>query len=142
MDVIQLTIEDAAAAVALWAACGLTRPWNDADADFRLALGGPSSTVLGVRAEPAREGRPELLGTVVVGGDGHRGWVYYLATHPDARGQGLGRQLMDAAEAWLRERGLPKIQFMVRRGNDGVIGFYEHLGYETQDVVVLGRRLD
>lgn len=78
----------------------------------------------------------------MVGGDGHRGWVYYLATHPDARGQGLGRQLMDAAEAWLRERGLPKIQFMVRRGNDGVIGFYEHLGYETQDVVVLGRRLD
>ena len=63
VDVTQLTIEDAAAAVALWEACGLTRPWNDADADFRLALDGPSSTVLGVRAEPAREGRPELLGT-------------------------------------------------------------------------------
>ena len=78
----------------------------------------------------------------MVGGDGHRGWVYYLAVDPQRRGRGIGRLLMDAAETWLRERELPKIQFMVRGTNTAVLAFYDHLGYEPQDVVVLGRRLD
>lgn len=134
--VVQLSLDDEAAVVALWELCGLTRPWNDPAADYALALRGASSTVLGIRGDSAT-----LIGTVLIGGDGHRGWVYYLAVHPDARGLGLGRALMDAAETWLRDRGLPKIQLMVRHGNE-VTGFYDRLGYEVQDVVVLGRRLD
>lgn len=139
MKAFELSPADASAAVALWEACGLTRPWNDPASDFARALGGPSSTVLGVRASG---GGISLLGTVMVGGDGHRGWVYYLAVSPESQGQGLGRALMGAAEDWLRERDLPKIQLMVRRGNDGVVAFYERLGYAIQDVLVLGRRLD
>ena len=53
----------------------------------------------------------------MTGFDGHRGWVYYLAVAPDRRGQGTGSALMAAAEGWLRERGLPKIQLMVRGDN-------------------------
>ena len=78
----------------------------------------------------------------MVGHDGHRGWVYYLAVADEAQGRGLGRELMVAAEAWLVDRGIPKIQFMVRTDNAAVIEFYDHLGYQRQDVVVLGRRLD
>ena len=139
MKAVELSPADASAVVGLWEACGLTRPWNDPVADFTRALGGSASTVLGVRASGADA---PLIGTVMVGGDGHRGWVYYLAVDPGLRGQGLGRVLMQAAEDWLREHDLPKIQFMVRRDNDGVIAFYERLGFELQDVVVLGRRLD
>jgi ribosomal protein S18 acetylase RimI-like enzyme len=66
----------------------------------------------------------------MVGSDGHRGWVYYLAVAPARRRAGLGRTMMDAAEAWLRARGAPKIQLMVREDNEAALGFYEALGLE------------
>jgi ribosomal protein S18 acetylase RimI-like enzyme len=125
------------AAVQLWQDSGLTRPWNDPGADLRRAATGTSSSVLA-----AVDDDQQLLGTAMVGHDGHRGWVYYLAVDNTARGSGLGRQLMDACEDWISARGIPKIQLMVRATNQAVIGFYEHLGYEQSDVVVLGRRLD
>ncbi|MES2987134.1 MAG: GNAT family acetyltransferase [Pseudomonadota bacterium] len=127
--------EDREAVVALWRDCGLTRPWNDPDADFALALANDASVVL-----VAREGGG-IAGSVMAGFDGHRGWVYYLAVSPSARRGGLGRALMTAAEAWLRTRGAPKIQLMVRGTNTDALGFYEALGLEQQDVVTLGRFL-
>lgn len=129
------TSDDREAVVALWRDCGLTRPWNDPDADFVLALASDASIVL-----VAREG-DMVAGSVMTGFDGHRGWVYYLAVSPGARRGGLGRALMAAAEAWLRERGAPKIQLMVRGSNADALGFYEALGLERQDVVTLGRFL-
>ena len=126
----------ATAAVDLWESCGLTRPWNDPAADLTRALAGPSSTVLAAIDDE------HLLGTVMVGHDGHRGWVYYLAVHAARRGTGLGRTLMTAAESWLEQQGMSKVQLMVRSNNRAVIGFYEELGYVDQGVVVLGRFLD
>ncbi len=128
--------DDRAAVLALWEACGLTRPWNDAAADFTRALQGTHSTIL----LDERDGR--VVATVMVGDDGHRGWVYYLGVAPDHRGDGLGRTLMEAAEAWLRDRDAPKIQLMVRDDNEPAIGFYRALGYEVQPVVTIGKRLD
>lgn len=127
---------EGAAVIALWRVCGLTRPWNDPDADLAMALKTVTSTVL-VAAEGER-----VTGSVMVGFDGHRGWVYYLAVDPQVRRTGLGRALMAAAETWLRERGAPKLQLMVREGNDEALGFYAALGLEPQPVIVLGRRLD
>lgn len=125
-----------AEAIDLWRECGLTRPWNDPAADLDRALAAPNATVLAAIEAGA------LIGTAMVGHDGHRGWVYYLATRPDRQGEGVGRALMLACERWLTERGAPKIQFMVRSDNSEVLAFYEHLGYQRQDVAVLGRRLD
>jgi ribosomal protein S18 acetylase RimI-like enzyme len=127
---------DIEAVVRLWERCDLTRPWNDPQADLAHARGSPASAVLVARAEG------ELIASVMVGYDGHRGWVYYLAVAPEARRRGMGRRMMQAAEAWLREREAPKIQLMVRATNAAVIGFYERLGLERQDVVTLGKRLD
>lgn len=124
-------------AVALWQASGLTRPWNDANADLTRALAGTTSTVLGAQDIDGR-----LLGTAMVGHDGHRGWVYYLAVQPESRRGGLGRQLMHASERWLQARGVPKINLMVRSTNADVVAFYKALGYEDGDVVVLGKFLD
>lgn len=125
--------DDAAAVVALWHACGLTRPWNDPGRDFALACGGGSSAVL-VAREVER-----IVGSVMTGFDGHRGWIYYLAVDRERRRGGIGRALVEAAEAWLRERGAPKVQLMVRDDNEGAIGFYESMGMERQKVVTLGR---
>lgn len=130
------TQADTKALVALWEACGLTRPWNDPRADIALALATPASDILVIR-----EGA-DVVASAMVGFDGHRGWVYYLAVAPTARGKGLGREIMHACEVWLRARGSPKIQFMVRQDNAPALGFYERLGYDVQGVVTLGRRLD
>ena len=87
---------DVATVIALWQACGLTRPWNDPAADIALARRGPNSTILIGRADDT------IVATVLVGHDGHRGWVYYVATDPELGAMGFGRAIMNAAEDWLR----------------------------------------
>ena len=129
-----LEISQRDAAVTLWEACGLIRPWNDAYADLDRAMSGRSSTVLGAFQDRT------LIATAMVGHDGHRGWVYYLAVDPAHRGRQLGRALMEAAEAWLAGRGAPKLNVMVRGDNAVTRGFYEALGYQRDDVVVYSRR--
>ena len=127
--------EEVDSVIALWERCGLTRPWNDARADLRLALTTAASNVLVGR----RDG--ELAATVMVGFDGHRGWVYYLAVDPAHRRSGLGRRMMAAAEAWLRARGAPKLNLMVREDNAAIAGFYARLEYEVQATTALGKWL-
>lgn len=129
------TPADAAAVTALWRACGLTRPWNDPAADFARAVAGAHSAILLTRIDTM------VAASVMVGEDGHRGWVYYLAVAPDQRRAGLGRHMMKAAEGWLRARDVPKIQLMVREGNDEALAFYAALGLDRQPVVTLGRFL-
>ncbi|MEG3146310.1 GNAT family acetyltransferase [Sphingomonas sp. RT2P30] len=126
---------DAAMVIPLWQACGLTRPWNDPRADFDRAIAGATSTILVVRDAGS------IIASVMVGDDGHRGWIYYLAVAPDRRRSGLGRAMMAAAEAWLRERGAPKLQLMVREGNAEALAFYAALGLEPQPVVTTGKFL-
>jgi ribosomal protein S18 acetylase RimI-like enzyme len=130
------TAEVRSAVVALWEACGLTRPWNPPDRDLGDALAGTTSTVLVALSE---EGAG-IVGSVLAGFDGHRGWLYYLAVAPQARGTGLARTLVTTAEAWLAGRGARKVQLMVREGNPAE-SLYPHLGYERQDTVVYGRWL-
>lgn len=135
MQTIDLPPTLDAAAIDLWRATGLTRPWNDAASDIEFARRSENSTVLAAVADGT------LVGTVMVGHDGHRGWVYYLAVAPDHQRAGLGRALMHAAEEWLSHKAVPKIRLMVRSENTVVLNFYERLGYTDQDVTVLGRDL-
>lgn len=131
MDIRVATSADRQSTVALWAECGLTRPWNDPDRDFDRATSGPTSAVL----VACRDGGT-VAGSVMVGADGHRGWIYYLGVALDQRGQGLGRALMAAAETWLALRGMPKVELMVRADNAEAHRFYDALAYEVSDVVV------
>ncbi len=132
---IEAGLADSDEVIALWRACDLTRPWNDPATDFARAVGGATSAVL-LRREGAA-----LAASVMVGHDGHRGWVYYLAVAPDQRRAGLGRAMMAAAETWLRTRDVPKIQLMVRDTNMEAQAFYEALGLERQPVTTWGRFL-
>jgi ribosomal protein S18 acetylase RimI-like enzyme len=127
---------DVAEVVALWQRCGLTRPWNDPAGDIALARRNPNSTVL-----VGREGG-EIVATAMVGHDGHRGWVYYVAVDPDCRMKGFGRAMMDAAEASLRAAGVPKLQLLVRRENAKAGAFYQSIGYEEADTIVFAKWVD
>ena len=135
MQIRDLTSANIGAATSLWFKARLTRPWNLSELDLQRALDGVTSTVLGAFDND------QLIGTVRVGHDGHRGWVYYLAVEEDRRGTGLGRQMMSAAENWLREHGAVKVQLMVGPTNEAVLGFYERLGYEDANVQVRSKRL-
>jgi ribosomal protein S18 acetylase RimI-like enzyme len=127
---------DVAGVIALWRACGLTRPWNDPAADIALARKGSNATVLIGRNNGS------IVATVLVGHDGHRGWVYYLAVDPDRRHKGYGRVMMSAAEDWLRERGIEKLQLLVRPDNRSVKNFYQSLGYSEQERIIYAKWLD
>jgi ribosomal protein S18 acetylase RimI-like enzyme len=126
--------DDEEAVVALWRECDLVR-WADPRKDIARKL----------RVNPEwflvaeRGGR--VLGTCMVGYEGHRGWINYLAVAPREQRGGVGRALMDEAERILRGAGCAKINLQVRTANRGVIAFYKRLGFAVDDVVSMGRRL-
>jgi len=122
--------------IALWRRCDLTRPWNDPAGDIALARRDGNATVLLGRDA----GAP--VASVLVGHDGHRGWVYYVSVDPDQRGKGYGRAIMAAAEDWLRGRGIEKLQLMVRGDNEKVHAFYQALGYYDQNRTTFAKWLD
>jgi ribosomal protein S18 acetylase RimI-like enzyme len=122
--------------VALWRACGLARAWNDPYKDISFARAGKESAIL----VGAVDGK--LAASVMVGHDGHRGMLYYVAVDPSVQGKGLGKQAVKAAEDWLRRRGVWKINLLVRAENEKTRGFYENLGYEVSPVMCMARRID
>lgn len=128
--------EDTDGVVALWEVAGLTRPWNDPRKDIARKLTVQSETFVVAEDEDGT-----LLGCVMAGYDGHRGWMNYLATVPDARGRGIGKALVEHVECALRDLGCPKLSLQVRTSNADVVEFYRHLGYEVDEVVSLGKRL-
>ena len=121
--------------VALWERCGLTRPWNEPRKDIQRKLTvQPDLFLVGVRDMT-------VIATVMAGYDGHRGWVNYLAVDPDQRDQGLARRLMSVVELRLVALGCPKISLQVRVGNADALAFYAAIGYESDNTLVLGKRL-
>lgn len=121
--------------IQLWRACGLLRPWNDPGRDIVRKLGEQPELFL------VAEDSGSIAGSVMAGFDGHRGWLYYLAVNPELRGQSIGRSLVRAAEDLLLQRGCPKVNLMVRTGNEAVLEFYRQLGYGVDAVVTMSRRL-
>jgi ribosomal protein S18 acetylase RimI-like enzyme len=130
------TSQDEAAVIELWRSCDLVASYNDPATDFRFAKAGACSDVLVAEDESGR-----INGSVMVGHDGHRGWLYYVASANHARGDGIGRTMVEAAEQWLRERGVVKAQLLVRETNTKVVSFYEHLGYEVAPRVIMSKWL-
>ncbi|MCB2029660.1 MAG: GNAT family acetyltransferase, partial [Rhodoferax sp.] len=126
---------DGPAVVALWQACGLTRPWNDPARDIARKLAVQRDLFLvGIHDGV-------LMASAMAGYDGHRGWVNYLAVHPDWRRQRHGEALMHEVERRLLALGCPKLNLQVRSSNTQVLDFYRALGYLQDDVVSLGKRL-
>jgi len=126
---------DEADIIALWHACGLTQPWNDPKKDIERKLTEQPELFL------VGEAGGRAVASAMVGFDGHRGWVYYVAVDPAQQRQGWGRALMARAEQLLIARGCPKINLLVRKGNRAVLGFYDGLGYAEDEAVSLGKRL-
>lgn len=135
MNIRPFENRDTDAVIALWQACGLTRPWNNPALDIERKCKVKDNLFL------IGETNGKITGSVMAGYDGHRGWINYLAVAPDHQQSGLGRQLMNAAEQRLRVLGCPKINLQIRHGNDAVTAFYEAIGFSEDPCVSYGKRL-
>lgn len=128
-------IADEEAVIALWNQCDLVRPWNDPHLDIQRKLGIQPEMFLVAELDS------KIIGTVMCGFEGHRGWVNYLAVSPAQQNKGVGRRLMQSAESALKAMGCPKLNIQVRETNVGVLAFYKRLGYTVDPVISLGKRL-
>jgi ribosomal protein S18 acetylase RimI-like enzyme len=128
-------LRDTETVISLWQETGLTRSWNNPHRDIQRKMSvQPELFLVAVDGD-------EIVGSVMAGYDGHRGWIYYLASAPRRRGEGIGRHLVEAAEHALLELGCPKVQLMVRPENEEVLSFYDALGYERFTTTTTGKRL-
>jgi len=127
---------DQEAVVSLWRQCDLVRPWNDPGKDIRRKLQVRSEWFL------VGELNRKIIACVMVGYEGHRGWLNYLAVAPEHRRCGYARAIVAEAERLLRQAGCPKINLQIRTSNHGVLEFYRKLGYSVDDVVSMGKRLE
>lgn len=127
---------DRAALIALWHDCGLVIAGrNDPEADIDFCLRGTESALLVGAIDGA------VVASVMVGHDGHRGWIYYVAVDRAHRRRGHGAAMVKAAEAWLAAHGAPKCQLLIRDTNAAVEAFYVRLGYETLPRIVMQKVL-
>ena len=127
--------DDESALIKLWQSCGLTRPWNDPSRDIARKMAVQPELFF-----VAQMGM-QVVGSLMGGYDGHRGWAYYLAVHPEHRRRGIARNLMTTLESALLEMGCPKLNIMVREDNAAAQGFYNKVGYGRDAVSTLSRRL-
>jgi ribosomal protein S18 acetylase RimI-like enzyme len=135
--------EDADAVVALWDECGLIRPWNNPHRDIlrKLADRNGAFWVAASADDVADDVANDVIASVMIGYDGHRGSINYLAVAAAWQRTGIGAHLMRQAEAFLVDQGCPKINLCVRKDNEAVCAFYNQLGYAVDDVHLFGKRL-
>lgn len=134
MQIRSIAEADEDTVIRLWERCDLTRPWNDPHKDIARKLAvRPDLFLIAVDGG-------EIVGSVMVGYDGHRGWINYLAVAPASCRQGLGRALMAEAERRLLREGCPKVNLQVRAETRGR-HFYRKLGYAVEEMVNMGKRL-
>ena len=122
--------------IRLWEQCGLTRTWNDPAKDIARKCHVQKDLFLVGTIEGA------IVASAMVGYDGHRGWVNYLAVDPRRRRRGLASALMAEAERRLRDLGCAKINLQIRRENLEAVAFYERLGFAEDAVISFGKRLE
>ena len=127
---------DEAAVIALWTACNLVVSHNNPRKDIARKLQvNPEWFLIG-------EQDGQIVATCMVGYEGHRGWINYLAVSPSVQRRGLASQMMEEAEKILSKAGCPKINLQIRSTNLQVIEFYKSLGFKIDEVTGMGKRLE
>jgi ribosomal protein S18 acetylase RimI-like enzyme len=123
------------AVIALWNACNLIVPQNDPLEDIQKKLAFQPELFFIALLDG------QLIGSVMVGYEGHRGWIQYLAVLPAYQKRGYGRKLVNKAIGELRKLDCVKVNLQVRRSNAAVVDFYKHLGFEEEERISMGMRL-
>ena len=136
VEITECQEKDAGQVIELWLKCQLVVPSNNPRRDIERKLKVDRDLFLvGIL-------NGKVIASVMGGYEGHRGWINYLAVDSVHRRKGYGRRIMQEVERRIRAKGCPKINLQVRATNDGVIKFYQSLGYADDKVIGLGKRLE
>lgn len=126
--------DDEEVVIKLWIDCGLLVPQNNPQKDIQMKMAfQPDLFLVGTMEN-------KVVATAMIGYEGHRGWVNYLAVSPSYQKKGYGRDIMKAAEEKLKAIGCPKLNIQVRTTNTGVIEFYKRIGFASDNVIGFGKR--
>ncbi|WP_428243976.1 GNAT family acetyltransferase [Gynuella sp.] len=128
--------EDTDQVIQLWKRCGLLVSWNNPWTDIERKINHSPELFLVATNE-----QQQVLASIMIGYDGHRASINYLAVSPELQGQGLGMKLMSIAEQKLIALGCPKINLFVRASNTKVLDFYDHQDFHRETSVAFGKRL-
>ncbi len=123
------------ALVDLWEKCNLIVPQNDPIEDIQRKLEFQPDLFFVALLDG------KLIGSVMAGYEGHRGWLNYLAVLPEYQKKGYGRKLVEKATIELEKLGCLKLNVQIRESNISAVRFYERLGFKDDHVVSLGLRL-
>jgi ribosomal protein S18 acetylase RimI-like enzyme len=123
------------AVIDLWNACNLIVPQNDPLKDIQKKLAFQPELFFIALLDG------QLIGSIMVGYEGHRGWIQYLAVLPAFQKRGYGKKLVNKAIVELRKLGCVKVNLQVRRSNASVVDFYKQLGFEEEERISMGMRL-
>lgn len=134
-EIVRYSSEYQDAVVDLWRKCDLVVPQNDPVEDIQRKLVFQPDLFFVALLDG------KVIGSIMVGYEGHRGWLNYLAVLPEHQRRGYGRKLVEKAVDELKRLGCLKVNLQVRRCNVSVVEFYKHLGFKDDDVVGLGKRL-
>ncbi len=127
--------KDESQVISLWKQCNLIVPQNNPHEDIKKKIEfQPNLFFIGAVND-------KVIASIMVGYEGHRGWINYMAVLPEYQSKGFGRQLVDKAMTELRKLGCLKVNLQVRENNKEVIEFYENLGFSNDRVVSLGKHL-
>lgn len=136
LEIVKYDQQFQGAVIALWKRCNLVTPQNDPAKDIRKKMDyQPELFFIGLL-----DGK--VIGSIMVGYEGHRGWINYLAVAPEHQRHGYGKKLVQKAIEELNKIGCQKINLQVRRTNKQVVKFYKHLGFKEDDAISLGMRLN
>ena len=136
MNIRPFTIKDQQAVIDLWKDCGLVVPWNDPVKDIKRKLKVDPDLFLVAELDG------EIVASVMGGYEGHRGWINYLAVSPDQQRKGYGRIIMQEVELRIGQKGCPKINLQIRGSNTEITSFYQAIGYDIENAIGLGKRLE
>ena len=135
LSIRPFTSDDESEVISLWERCGLIVAHNDPRKDIaRKQKVDPDWFLVG-------ELDDSIVATCMVGYDGHRGCINYLAVDPNHQSKGYGRMMTEKAEEFLLDAGCPKVNLLVRGTNESGVAFYHSLGYTDNECLSLGKRL-
>jgi ribosomal protein S18 acetylase RimI-like enzyme len=133
-EIVRYDVRHQKAVVGLWEKCGLIIPQNDPIEDIQKKLDFQPGLFFVALLDD------QLVGSVMVGYEGHRGWLNYLAVLPSFQRRGYGTKLVNKAIVELKKIGCLKLNLQVRKSDSSVIEFYKHLGFEEEERISFGMR--
>lgn len=136
MEIRKMTICDYDEVYALWLSCtgmGLNNLDDSREGIGRYLRRNPDTCFVAVREQ-------QIVGVILSGHDGRRGFIHHTAVHPDCRGTGIGTALVTAALEALRGEGINKVALVVFERNSGGNAFWEKLGFTAREDLVYRNR--